>query len=184
MSMAATAFKLAALVCPDADGHGDAADALLRQQCRQWQAQGWRLAGLLQQRQSAAAGGGVPSMQLVDVQTGRVFGISQALGPQACGCCLDPGGVAEASAVLRQALLDRPDLVLINRFGALEAAGAGFAQELARLVEHDIPALMVVMPKYLPAWRAFTGGRGQELAVTSEALHAWLRGLAGLRESV
>lgn len=182
MCMAAIAFRLAALICPDDGSQGDTADALLAQQCRQLQDQGWRLAGLLQQRRPATADR-APYMQLVDVQTGQVFVISQPLGRLAQGCCLDPGGVAQASAVLRQALVNPPDLAVVNRFGALEAAGRGFAQELAALVEHDIPVLTVVASKYRAAWRAFTGGQGQELPVCPQALRDWLRRHAGLRES-
>ena len=43
---------------------------------------------------------------------------------------MNPAGFAEASRVLREALDAQADLVVCNRFGALEFQGQGFADEL------------------------------------------------------
>ena len=90
---------LAALVYGgDMDG-GDAADALVLEFCQDLQRAGWRVGGLAQQC-VPAEGGGKPRLQLVDMRTGRVFSISQDLGPLSRACCLDPDGVAQAGGVL------------------------------------------------------------------------------------
>ncbi len=172
MSMPATASSLAALVYADEATRGEAADALIRTVCHDLQQQGWRLGGLWQQHVLAAAGR-KPPMQVVDLRTGQVFGISQDCGALSQGCCLDPGGVAQASVVLRQALADRVDLAVANRFGALEATGRGLADELAALACAGIPVLTVIARRHLAAWRDFTGGVGAELPLHLPVLHEW-----------
>lgn len=171
---------LAALVYGgDMDG-GDAADALVLEFCQELQRAGWRVGGLAQQC-VPAEGGGKPRRQLVDMRTGRVFSISQDLGPLSRACCLDPDGVAQAGGVLRQALADRVHLAVGNRFGALEATGGGHAAELAALVGEDIPVLTVVAAKHLDAWRRFTGGMGEELPPRMAALRSWFTLAVGRR---
>lgn len=117
-------------------------------------------------------------MTLADLDGNRCFPISQALGPGAGACSLDPAGVAEASVVLREALAARPDLAVANRFGVLEAAGSGFADEMLALMADGIPVLTVVASKFLAEWRAFTGDAAVELPPDPAALHAWFAGLA------
>lgn len=166
------AFKLAAIVLDEDDQSGDAADTLIRTHCLALQRRGYRVRGLLQQRRGSQDCRSV--MQLLDVHEGRLFVISQALGKLSASCCLDTDGVAQASSVLRDALYQEPDLVLINRFGKLEAQGEGFAQELADFVAQDVPVLTVLAHQYLPAWRDFTDAQGQELPVCEQALRGWL----------
>lgn len=177
MSTALTASDLAAIVYVDA-AHGAAADALAADFAQRLLSQGWRVAGLMQQH-LAAVGGGKPALQLVDVRTGQAYPISQNLGTFSRACCLDTGGIAQASAVLRQALADRVNLAITNRFGELEATGGGFATEMAALAGEGIPVLTVVAEKHLDAWRRFTGGMGQELPVNLSALRDWFALAAG-----
>ncbi|MGB3881552.1 MAG: DUF2478 domain-containing protein [Diaphorobacter nitroreducens] len=176
--MAPIVSDLAAIVVPGDMDHGDAADALLADFCRGLQGLGWRVGGLAQRR-LPAEGGGKPRMQLVDLRTGQVFSISQDLGPLSRACSLDPGGVARASGVLRQALADRVQLVVTNRFGELESTGGGFAAEMAALADAGIPVLTVVAHRHLEAWRRFTGGMGYELPTRLSALQAWFTLAAG-----
>ncbi|MBS0293138.1 MAG: DUF2478 domain-containing protein [Proteobacteria bacterium] len=176
--MAHTVSDIAAVVYGDDMAHGEAADALVLQFCRDLQAAGWRVGGLAQQC-VPAQGGGKPRLQLVDMRTGQVFSISQKLGPLSRGCSLDTAGIAQASSVLRQALVDRVDLAVTNRFGELEAQGRGFAAEMAALADAGTPVLTVVAAKHLDGWRRFTGGLGEELPARAPALRAWFSLLTG-----
>lgn len=172
MSMPATASRLAALVYADEVTRGEGADALVRTVCHDLRRQGWQVGGLWQEHVPVAVDR-KPPMQVVDMRTGQVFGISQDCGALSQGCCLDPGGVAQASVVLRQALADRVDLAVANRFGALEATGRGLADELAALACAGIPVLTVVARRHLDAWRNFTGGAGAELPLHLPTLSDW-----------
>lgn len=167
---------LAAIVHPD---HLGGADTLLVDFCSSLQAQGWCVGGVVQANRVRP--GGAKWMLLQDVRTGEEFSISQDLGAQSQSCCIDPAGVAQASGALRQALRDRVDLTVTNRFGALEAAGGGFAAELLVLIAEERPLLTVVGEKHLQDWRRFTGGIGEELPPRLSALQSWftLLGIQG-----
>ncbi len=157
-------------------GEGDDADALLIHFAAESRAAGWRVRGLVQPPRAPDRR---KQMILLDLDDENArYDISQPLGPGACGCCLDPAGVAAASAVLRRALVQGADLVLANRFGTLEAAGGGLAAEMLMLMVEQVPLLTVLNPRYLDAWRDFTGGAGAELPARIEALQAWFDGLA------
>lgn len=163
-------IPLAAIV--HGDETVDDADVLLADFCHALQRAGWMVGGVVQLRKPRAAGG-KKSMHLVDLRTGDEFPISQDLGPESRSCCIDPAGVATASRVLRQALADRVDLVAVNRFGALEATGGGFAGELLSLLSEAIPVLTIVAQKNLAAWLDFTGGMATQLPPTMAAMDAW-----------
>ena len=113
------------------------------------------------------------AMILVDVDRGTEYPVSQALGTGSRTCQLDPRGFADASAVLRDALRCSPDLVVCNRYGALEAGGGGFADELLALMAADIPVLTVVSEPYVAAWNEFSG-HAALLPPVPEAWSAWL----------
>lgn len=76
--------------------------------------------------------------------------------------------------MLRRALVEKPDLVIVNRFGSSEAEGDGFTEELLALIEAGIPLLLIVNTRYLDAWRHFNGGMGDELACEQAAVAGWL----------
>lgn len=167
---------IAAVVHADDGG----VDTLLADFAADLRQAGWRVRGLVQPPREP---GREKQMVLVDLDTRVRYDISQPLGPGACGCSLDPAGVAAASAVLRRALAEGADLVLANRFGTLEAGGNGLAAEMLALMIEPVPLLTVVNRRYLAAWRAFTGGMGVELPPRPEALRAWFADLARPRSA-
>lgn len=171
--------SLAALVYPGDMAHGDAADVLLLDFCQRLQGAGWRVGGLVQQRLPAPGSGGKPPLGLTDLRTGQTFPISQKLGPLSRSCSLDPGAIAQASSALRQALADRVQLAVTNRFGELEATGGGYVAEIAALADVGVPVLTVLASKHLDAWRRFTGGLGAELPPQQDALRHWLAQATG-----
>ena len=135
---------------------------------------GRRVRGVVQQ---STGGTGKEATMLVDLDHGTRFPLFQRLGAGAGSCSIDQHGVAAASVVLRGALDAAPDLVVVNRFGALEAAGEGFADEMLALMSEGIPLLTVVAEAYRFDWQHFTGGAGVELDPSREALDAWFAGL-------
>jgi len=156
------------------------ADALLADFARDLLAQGRQLHGLVQ-HQIAPPAGGRPTRQLADLRSGRRYGLSQDLGPGSSACSLDAGALAAASQVLRDALQARAELVIVNRYGVIEAAGGGFAQEMLALMSEGIPLVTVVSATLLPDWRRFTGQAGLEMPVARAPLQAWFDALAAGR---
>lgn len=168
MTQSTRPATVAAIVHPD---HVSGADALLAAFAQSLALGGWRVGGVVHERRTDAQGR--KGMFLTDVTTGRAFCISQDLGPQSQACCIDPAGVAQASAVLRQAVQDGVDLAVVNRFGALEAQGGGFVAEMLALVEAGIPFVTAVAHKHLAAWQHFTGGESALLLPDLPSLHGW-----------
>lgn len=134
--------------------------------------QGVRVRGLIQQH--------LPELCLVDVHSGQVYPITQDLGPQATGCRIDPGGFAAAAMVLRRAL-DDAELVVVNRFGRLEAEGGGLVAEMLAVMAEGVPVLTCVNVDQLAAWQRFTGGAGVLLPADPAALRQWWHDILGPR---
>lgn len=136
-------------------------------------ARGWRVRGVVQDPQVSQRPVCHHHMELVDVELGERYVISQDLGSGSAACCLNPAGVTAASVVLRRALGENPDLVIANRFGVLEAEGSGFVAEIAAIAEAGIPLITAVARRHLQAWETFTGGWALSLPPQAEALEAW-----------
>ena len=81
----------------------------------------------------------------------------EGVGAESAACSADPQGFARASRLLHDALEREPDLVVCNRFGALEAENGGFVAELLALLERGVPVLTVVAPRHFGAWQRFIG---------------------------
>lgn len=154
---------------------GTAADTLLAEVVAHQQAQGRRVRGLLMTYPEPEAGC-AGRMVLVDIDSGVPFLVSQPMGSGSTACRGDPRGFAQASGVLRAALADAPDLVVVNRFGALEAEGGGFSAELLELLSEGIPVLTAVNERYLPTWQHFSGGAAV-LPAERAAVDQWLAGV-------
>ena len=145
------------------------ADAMVDRFANELTAAGYRVHGLIQRR----IPGDKSASVLLDVATGARYPLFQDLGSGSQSCSVDTGMMANASAVLRRALIEDADLAIANRFGPLEASGGGFLAEAMALMAEGIPFLTIVTDGTVPAWRHFTGGRSAELPARLDALHAW-----------
>lgn len=125
------------------------------------------------QRNTPDPDGGHDKMDLIDLETGETYGISQKLGRAAGSCHLDQSGLAAASTVLRRAVEGRPALLVANRFGEQEATGRGFADEMLAAMSEGIPMLTAVGDRWRNQWQTFTGGAATLLPPTPVALRRW-----------
>lgn len=133
------------------------------------------VAGLLQH--SMRSGGEDRCVfEMEDLWSGQRHSISQDLGPGSDACSIDHAAIAAASAVLRRAIEARPDVVLVNKFGALEASGEGLRAEMTQVVAAGLPLLTTVNVEQLQAWHDYAGGEGSELPMDADAVLAWVEG--------
>jgi Protein of unknown function (DUF2478) len=65
------------------------------------------------------------------------------------------------------------DLVIINRFGKLEAEGTGLIDEIAGALGADIPVLVAVPRFRFSLWLSFCSGMGVKLPCRKESLQGW-----------
>jgi molybdate transport system ATP-binding protein len=160
-------------------GPDDDCDHLLTDIAHDWMASGLRVAGLVQI--NAGASCDEIDMELEALDTGRRIGICQDLGSGSANACrLDPRGLAEAAGALRAAL-DKPvDVVVINKFGRMEAEGAGLIAEIGATVEAGLPLVIGVPRRFAAAWDAFAGGLDVKIACERDAIDAWRKGARAL----
>jgi hypothetical protein len=127
-------------------------DRLLVEACERLARRGVRLGGLLQ-ISTGGKGGCAATVHVVDLRTNTAFDIWEKRGPCARGCRLDEGGLATASRVIDDAIDDRVDLVVMNRFGRAESLGGGLLSSLSSAATVGVPVLTAVLPPYNVAWR-------------------------------
>jgi nucleoside-triphosphatase THEP1 len=113
----------------------------------------------------------------VDLATGEHITINEPgrLPPGSRDCTLDTAALADASAPLRRALSDRPDLVIAEKFGEQEEGGAGLADDILAVIAEGLPILVLVPEPALARWREVTGGDIPELPCVAGALRRWWR---------
>lgn len=129
--------------------------------------------GGLTQRTRTGDDGCKCAMEVTELDTGRRLSLSQALGAGSNACSLDPAALAEASGALRRAVAAGVDLLFVNKFSKAEKAGRGLSAEMLDAMAAGVPLLTAIPGVFVEDWVAFTGGRGQLLMPTPEALWRW-----------
>jgi hypothetical protein len=117
---------------------------------------------------------------VLDVETGVQKSILQDLGRHSQSCRLDSAALAEAGAIVANALAKGPELLFINRFGKLEAEGKGVFAEIGAAAVAGVPTLICVSTRYLAPWRQFTMGLDAEIPCSAEALRQWWRDISAM----
>lgn len=115
----------------------------------------------------------------MDVQVlpdGKVFRISQTLGPGSKGCRLDPAALEEAVGLVTQSLggVPAPDLLIVNKFGKHEADGRGMRPVIGEAMARGIPVLTGVNRLNRERFEDYCEGMAVALDPTVEALESWL----------
>jgi len=113
----------------------------------------------------------------VDLATGDRVTINQAsrMQPDGTGCTLDTAALADAGAPLRRALINRPDLIVAEKFGEQEQSGDGLVDDILNVIAEGLPTLVLVPEPALACWRELTGGETAEVPCEAAALRRWWR---------
>ena len=142
-------YAIAAVVYAD---EGDAAITALWQAVRRLQQDGWSVAGLLNPIDNE---GKHSNSELASVADNRRFSIFQNLGNHSSGCKLDAGALAAAGSVIREAIAEGTDLVVINKFGHAEIDNRGLLSEYLAAISSGIPVLTTLQSK--TDWEIYKG---------------------------
>jgi nucleoside-triphosphatase THEP1 len=142
----------------------DAADGLLREVAAQMMEAGHALAGLVQHNRPRP-GRSRCDMVLEELGNGQLVPISQDRGPHARGCALDIGQLLGALEIIRRAIANGPDLVILNKFGKIESEGGGFRPLIADVMERQLPLLIAVPWRNIESWRIFAGDLATEIPI-------------------
>lgn len=139
-------------------------------------AEGLRVGGCVEEF-SGTPGQGCAGRALRDLATGRRRIIGQDLGPGSLACHLDASGVADACQDAIEAIEAGCDLLILAKFGKLEAERGGLTDAFGAAVERDIPVITAVAPQFAAPWSDYSGDLAAYVDPTRVALEAWWRSL-------
>jgi len=146
-------------------GRADDPDALLGAFLRDLHAQGFDAVGVVQTRRA-------PSRDDRTAVDFRLLPEDDATGAKSCGTALR--GVGDRLARLVE---QRPDVVVLNRFGWLELNGAGLLDVLQLAILREVPAVIAVLYALFPQWLDLAEGLTVKLPCRRDALDRWWRSL-------
>jgi nucleoside-triphosphatase THEP1 len=164
--MSSIASKVAAIAGDD----GTPTQALLSEAVAAWRADGVKVGGVIAETHGIpdrTCGAGL----LRDIATGQPYRIYFDTAPNNTSCHLDASGVeAAGSGLLKQ--LEDSDIVVLSKFGKLEAMHQGLASVFEAARAAGKPILTTVSEKQRAAWRAYAPDAAT-LPPDADALQAW-----------
>jgi len=147
--------------------------ALLAEMVADWRAAGVRIAGVIAESHGLpdrVCGAGI----LRDIATGKPRSIYIDVPLNRSSCHLDATGVADAcAAVVSQ--IPTCDLVVLNKFGKLEAMGEGLLPAFSVAIAAGKPVLTTVSGKHVNAWHKLVPNT-VILAADKATLQKWWAG--------
>ncbi len=111
---------------------------------------------------------------LRSIVSGARYPIFEDLGPGSQACHLEEEGAFAAAVVVEKDIVAGCDLVLLSKFGKLEAAGDGLAKAFTAALAADVPVLTSVSRAFEMAWRAFAP-HFDTLPAEAERIETWWR---------
>ena len=114
-------------------------------------------------------------MYVKNLLGGDEIKISLDRGNEARGCRLDPDAFARIDAWVERAVLERVDLLIINKFGWEEAHGRGLRPVIAEALIAEIPLMIGVSTRNLCDFLTFFGDSATRLRPDVEVITAWCR---------
>jgi Protein of unknown function (DUF2478) len=133
------------------------------------------LAGAIQRDPSDRPGRHPCDLLLENLASGEVTAIAEHRGKEARGCRLDVGILTDIAEAVATSLHEgEPRLLIVNKFGKIEADGGGLREAISDAVYLGIPVLVGVPLRNLDRWRAFAAAYSVELPVDSAAISNWL----------
>jgi hypothetical protein len=114
---------------------------------------------------------------LRSIRTGERFPIFQDLGPGSTTCHLDGGAMLSATEAVRRDIAAGCDLVVLSKFGKLEAVNSGLADAFRAAIEADVPVLTSLSPAFEAEWKAFATPLFVSLHTDPDEIDAWWQGV-------
>ncbi|CAM8629448.1 Protein of unknown function DUF2478 [Paracoccaceae bacterium] len=148
-----------------------ATDALIAETVARLRATGLRLSGTVQ-IDVPRADRSLCDMELTVLPNGPVFRINQDRGEAARGCRLDSGALEEAVVEVADRMTGA-EVLVVNKFGKLEAQGRGYVPLIAEALARDMAVLVGVNALNLPDLLGFCDGMATALPADPDAVATW-----------
>lgn len=143
---------------------------LLAAMAAEWHASGINVAGVVAESHdlpNVVCSAGI----LREIGSGTPHTIYLDVVPSDTSCHLDASGVERACESIL-ARIAASDLVILSKFGKLEASGAGLAKAFKVAMAAGKPVLTTVSAKHRKAWQAFAPD-AIELSADEDDLQRW-----------
>ncbi len=108
-----------------------------------------------------------------DLSTGRMTSISQDLGSGSTACNLDSSGLIEACAAIERSIAAGADVVVLSKFGKLEADRGGLSDAFRAAIGAGLPILTAVSPAMTASWSLFAGPLAHFIEAEASVIDAW-----------
>ena len=165
-TMTTVTNRIAAVRGPDSAS----LQALFQHMVERWRASGVQVVGLIE-KTHGLAGRTCNAGMLHDIATGNSYPIFREAVLRPDACHIDVAGAEIASkAVLAQ--IGTCDLVILSKFGKLEAAKRGLIGAFEAAITLGKPVLTTVSDRHLQAWREFAP-HASALEASPDALTEW-----------
>ena len=152
----------------------DSPDCVLHEFAQYLKNDGCRVAGLIQSRSESGA------ISVTALPTGDVICLAPDGASGSELSCIDTGKLIAAAEQIKGLIVSGADLVIINRFGRLEAVGKGLIQQIVDALEGDVPVIVAVPDYRFEEWLRFTCGMSVKLNCSQESILKWWRSLGAL----
>lgn len=139
---------------------------------RRWRHAGARIVGAVEIVRDERRRGPT-SAWLSDLSTGRSYPLFQDLGPGSISCHLDGAGVSMACEAILSAMRTPCDLVVLSKFGKLEAGRSGLTAAFWAAMERNLPILTAVAPVWAAQWSVFAGPLARFMTPNGAELDRW-----------
>lgn len=147
---------------------------LFEEAVTRWRACDIRVVGVIEE-QHGLPGRTCNAGVLRDIVSGEPYSIYLEVPPRNTACHIDATGAENACAVVLPQI-ETCDLVVLSKFGKLEAAGGGLLSAFEAAMAEEKPVLTTVSNKHLDAWRAFAP-TATALPARAAALQEWWSGV-------
>ena len=136
-----------------------------------------RIGGILQQA-LFGADGSIVGLDAIDIATNERLPISRP-GKNESDCGLDVSALVSTSSIIRDAINNQLDLVVVEKFGEVEQDGKGLIDDILQTIAEGIPLVISMSQSALPAWQELSGGLGDVLAFEETAFEQWWKSVQG-----
>lgn len=141
---------------------------------RELQARGWRVGGVVIET-LYDSDGQKTGLDLVDLASDHRLPYARAYtrGIAIGRWVLDPATLVEGDRLIHQAAEAGAELVIVDKFGPLEARGEGFASGLRAALASGQPLLVASRGEFLDGWDVFAGRPSAVLRPEAKELWRW-----------
>jgi glycosyltransferase involved in cell wall biosynthesis len=135
--------------------------------------EGLRVAGVIEEPEGGVDCGICNSLVLRDTAGSTIIPITQNLGPGSSACKLDSAGLAAGCQAVVAAVERGADVVVLSKYGKVEAEGGGLLDAFRAAAEAGLPVITGVKPSFAEYFLDYAGGFSQWIEASEAELERW-----------